>query len=118
MTVRSILLIVVTKTTKAQLGYQNEQKVVEIIAKDQPQNVFLWGSSGTGKTIMLAEAMKMKISHYMKQGKKLNIFVTSYMATPESQLLKLLKDKYLSHIPSGNHVKFMPFHLLCKGYVN
>ena len=91
-----------------------QRKIVETVAKNQPRNIFLWGSSGTGKTIMLAEAMKMKISQYMKKGLKLKIFVTSYMATPESQLIHVLKDKYLSHIPSGNQVLFIPFHQLCK----
>ena len=91
-----------------------QRKIVEDVAENQPQNIFLWGSSGTGKTIMLAEAMKMKISQYMKKGVKLNIFVTSYMATPESQLMIVLKDKYLSHMPLGHKVQFIPFHQLCK----
>ena len=91
-----------------------QRKIVEVVAENQPQNIFLWGSSGTGKTIMLAEALKMKISQYMKKGVKLNIFVTSYMATPESQLMIVLKDKYLSHMPPGHKVQFIPFHQLCK----
>ena len=92
-----------------------QRKIIETVADNQPQNIFLWGSSGTGKTIMLSESMKIKISQYMKKGIKLNIFVTSYMATPESQLIHVLEDKYFSHIPSGHQVKFMPFNQLCKG---
>ena len=92
-----------------------QRKIIEAVADNQPQNIFLWGSSGTGKTIILSESMKIKISQYMKKGIKLNIFVTSYMATPESELMHVLEDKYCSHITSGHQVKFMPFNQLCKG---
>ena len=30
----------------------------------QPKNVILWGSSGTGKTLLLAEMLMMRIAHY------------------------------------------------------
>ena len=92
-----------------------QKQVIKTVAEVQPKNIFLWGSSGTGKTIILTEVLKMKIIHYKKQNIKLNIFVTSYMAASGSQLIEDLKQKYLAHLPSECQVQFNPFNLLCKG---
>ena len=86
-----------------------------MVAKDQPKNIFLWGSSGTGKTIVLTEVLKMKISYYKRIDIKLNIFVTSYMAASRSQLIVDFKQKYLAHLPSECQVQFSPLYFLCKG---
>ena len=92
-----------------------QKQVIQKVSELQPKNIFLWGSSGTGKTIILTEVLKMKISHYKKQNIKLNIFITSYMAASGSQLIEDFKHKYLAHLPSECHFKFVPFNLLCKG---
>ena len=92
-----------------------QKQVIKTVAEVQPKNIFLWGSSGTGKTIVLTEVLKMKISHYKKQRLKLNIFVTSYMAALGSKLIEEFKQKYLFHMPTECKVKFDPFNLLCKG---
>ena len=88
-----------------------QKELIELIAKDHEQaqspgdldykNVFLWGNSGTGKTVMLAELISMRISYYkrcMKVDKdfKLNVIVTAESAG--SQLLEDLKTRYLSHL--------------------
>ena len=93
----------------------SQKQIIKKVVEVQPKNIFLWGSSGTGKTIILAEVLKMKISHYNKKGIKLNIFVTSYMAASGSKLIEDFKQKYLVHMPSECEVKFIPFNLLCKG---
>ena len=93
----------------------NQKKIIEEVTKFQPKNIFLWGSSGTGKTIILTEILKMKIIHYKQKSINLNVFVTSYMATSESQLIHEFKEKYLVHLPSECQVKFIPFNLLCQG---
>ena len=92
-----------------------QKQIIKTVAEVQPKNVFLWGSSGTGKTIILTEILKMKISHYKKKNVRLNVFVTSYMAASRSQLIEDFKVKYLAHLPSGCQVKFIPFNILCKG---
>ena len=92
-----------------------QMQIIKKVAKIQPRNIFLWGSSGTGKTIILTEILKMKISHYKKAGIKLNVFVTSYMATSESQLMHDFKEKYLAYLPLDYQVQFIPFNLLCNG---
>ena len=92
-----------------------QKQVIKKVAETQPKNIFLWGSSGTGKTIVLTEVLKMKISYYKKNSIKLNIFVTSYMAASGSQLIEDFKEKYLAHLPPDCQVQFIPFSLLCKG---
>ena len=92
-----------------------QKQLIEDCIKNQPKNIFLWGSSGTGKTIILTEILKMKISNYEKKSVKLNIFITSYMATSESQLMKEFKEKYFAYLPSECEVQFIPFNLLCQG---
>ena len=94
---------------------KSQQDIIQTVAKKHPKNIFLWGSSGTGKTIMLTEILKMKMSQYNKTGQKLNIFVTSYMAIPESQLIKDLKEKYFNNHPSVNDINFIAFRSLCQG---
>ena len=93
----------------------SQKQIIKKVVEVQPKNIFLWGSSGTGKTIILAEVLKMKISHYNKKGIKLNIFVTSYMAASGSQLMEDFKQKYLAHLPFECQIQFLPFNLLCKG---
>ena len=92
-----------------------QRYVITTVAEVQPKNVFLWGSSGTGKTIILTEVLKMKISHYKRKHIKLNIFVTSYMAAAGSQLIEDFKWKYLANLPPECKIQFIPLNLLCKG---
>ena len=92
-----------------------QRNIIASVAEKQSKNVFLWGSSGTGKTIILTEVLKMKISYYKMNGFKLNIFVTTYIAAPQSQLLQELKGKYLSNLPNAIKVKFLSFNELCNG---
>ena len=94
-----------------------QKQVIKTVVEVQPKNIFLWGSSGTGKTIILTEVLKIKISHYNKKNIKLNIFVTSYMAASGSKLIEDFKERYLAHLPSECQVQFIPFNLLCKGKI-
>ena len=94
-----------------------QKQIIKKVSKIQPKNIFLWGSSGSGKTILLTEILKMKMSYYNKKSVKLNVFVTSYMATSESQLMFDFRDKYLPFLPSESQVEFIPFNSLCQGKI-
>ena len=48
-----------------------QKEIIKSVAENQPKNVFLWGSSGTGKTLLLTQILSMKVSHYRKQIQKL-----------------------------------------------
>ena len=91
-----------------------QRQIIEKMAHEQFKNIFLWGSSGTGKTIMLLELMSMKISHHKVQSHQMNIFVTSYLAMPQSQLIQDFKEKYLVHLKSSYKVQCIPFSSLCE----
>ena len=57
---------------------EGQEELIRRIAEEEPKNVFLWGSSGTGKTLMLCEALKIKISQLRRSGKKdVRVFVTT-----------------------------------------
>ena len=96
-----------------------QKKIIQKVDEIKPKNIFLWGSSGTGKTFLLSQILGMKISHYKKmQGIKLNVIVTSYFSgSEESLLLKEFKAKYLEHLSLSSSdiiVSFTPFEILCK----
>ena len=82
-----------------------------------PQNVFVWGTSGTGKTLVLTQILGMKRSYYRKLGAiNLNIFVTSFASLDyKSQLLKDLKENYLTHLNITEGVRFLSMPELCSG---
>ena len=99
-----------------------QKEFIEKVAKDNPRNIFLWGSYSTGTTMLLAQALSIKISHYKMQGyKNLNVIVSPYVVPYESPLLQDLKEKYLWHLTSAycsatyDFVRFIPFKKLCKG---
>ena len=70
--------------------------------------MFLWGTSGSGKTLMLAEALKMKISQLKRQGKKDIGVIVSIMFGFEP-LLKDLQEKYLPDIDRESFVMIDDF---------
>ena len=41
---------------------EGQKEVIRTVAEKNPKNFFLWGSSGSGKTLLLIEALLMKIS--------------------------------------------------------
>ena len=40
--------------------------------------LFVYGSAGTGKTMILCEALKIKLSKLMSQGRKVRIMATAF----------------------------------------
>ena len=93
-----------------------QKMVIEKVAENQPKNVFLWGSSGTGKTFLITQILGMKISHYKKEGKKLNVIVSSYLSGFDtSPLMNEFQNKYLEHLALEDNIHFTPFEKLCKG---
>ena len=64
-------------------------------------NVFLHGTSGTGKTILSAEIVKIKLSQFLDDKKPVKIIVSMY-ANPggTALLLQNMKEKYFKNIGS------------------
>ena len=62
-----------------------------------PKNVILYGSSGTGKTVLLAEILKIKIAHFkMISQKPIKVLIATYEPyyVKTDQLKQDLKEKY------------------------
>merc|ERR1719367_1456455 len=76
---------------------EDQRNLIQRIAEEKPKNVFLWGTSGSGKTLMLAEALKMKISQLRREGKQdVRVIVAAMFA--RDALMKDLQEKYLPDI--------------------
>ena len=95
----------------------NSRKIVENVSKNMPQNIFIWGTSGTGKTLILTQILGIKRSHYKTlPGMKLNIIITSFQSfDAKSQLLKNLKGNYLKHMNDMDEVRFFTLPEVCSG---
>ena len=93
------------------------RQIIENVAKNLPKNILIWGTSGTGKTLLLTQILGIKISYYkMLGGIKLNIIVTSFQSLDfKSQLLKDFKENYLTQLDNMDEVRFVPLPELCSG---
>ena len=63
--------------------------------------MFLTGSAGTGKTLMLSEALKIKLSKLKHRGTDVKIFVTTF-DSDETELLDKYREQYLVNIENIN----------------
>ena len=64
--------------------------------QDPTKSLLLWGSSGTGKTLALVEALKRKVSYCKRRKIQYKVFVCSFSSYRDNckQLLNDLKTKY------------------------
>ena len=95
----------------------------------EKRNAFLFGSSGTGKTLLLPQLMRMRIGFLLRKltpknketGVKIKAVVTTHHRSFESEnfLLGQLKEKHLGHLSSDIHkridIEFPKIEELCKG---
>lgn len=106
------------------------QEMVDRTSKPGPQNVFLWGYSGTGKTLFVCEALKIKLSkvrRLVKEGKKVRVIVTVYNSSvtdgtkerfqSSSSLMADMRGKYLMNVAGDEFVDFVPFKVLLQDLV-
>ena len=74
--------------------------------------ILLEGSSGTGKTLLSSEAVKIKISQLESQDKPVRVIVTQYIASDEgNQLLNNFREHYFANVD----VTILPINKLCEG---
>ena len=93
-----------------------QMEIVERVTKEKPQNLILWGSSGTGKTILLTQTLSIKVSQFKRQSIQIQIIVSTFgnVKVAPTNLMKYINSNYLSHLKSEN-VKFILFKDLCEG---
>ena len=103
-------------------SYQTE--ILSFVAADHNQNdpnqlrsknVFLYGSHGTGKTILLSEIFMMRLAYYNMHRISLckKIFVSFTAYSKDYQLLKDIKEKHIGIPP--NIVQYSDLKSLCHG---
>ena len=69
----------------------------------------MWGSAGTGKTLILMEALKIKLGKLRNRGKKVRILATTFH-NHETELQKKYVEKYLVNLKD---VEVMDLVKLC-----
>ena len=79
--------------------------------------MFLTGSAGTGKTLLLVEILKIYLAHFTLKGVKTKALVITYDngISEDGRLIQDLKTKHLSNMTSHTDVKVMTFREACKG---
>ena len=71
--------------------------------------MFLWGFSGSGKTAISMETVKIKVSHCKEKNKSVRVIVTKYSSYDDQQLLTVMRE-YLKNID----VQILLLKQLCK----
>ena len=56
--------------------------------------LFVYGSAGTGKTLILCEALKIKLSQLLSQGRRVRILATTFDDFFTRELLNNFTSKY------------------------
>ena len=70
----------------------------------------MYGSAGTGKTLILCEAFKIKLSQLRSQGKRVRILATTFFDRRTKKLLNNLETKYLVNV---KNIEVMGLEKLC-----
>ena len=65
--------------------------------------LFVYGSAGTGKTLILIESLKIKVSRLLSQGKKVRILATTF-DDYNTELLNSFATKYLVNMQKNIEV--------------
>ena len=109
-----------------------QEEIVQSFVQDDFKNVFLMGESGTGKTLILSQALGIKVSKYRRLGKKVNVIIANYVGQPDyvwhdkklkieekDNLIEDLEQKYLAHLTGNGHsdinVRFASLRALLNG---
>ena len=88
----------------------DQKSLIQRIVEENPRGVFLLGTSGSGKTLMLAEALKIKISKLRRDGREVRVFVSAMNGGV--CLLRDLQEKYLPDIASDEDISFLQLNEL------
>ena len=73
--------------------------------------LFVYGSAGTGKTLILIEALKIKLSKSLSSGQRVKILVTTFYDSTE--LRKDFRTKYLLNFLNIADIEVLSFPELC-----
>ena len=71
----------------------------------------MYGSAGTGKTLILCEALKIKLSQLLSQGRRVRILATTFDDWSTIELLNNFRTKYLVNMKD---IEVMSLEELCR----
>ena len=71
----------------------------------------MYGSAGTGKTLILCEALKIKLSQLRSQGRRVRILATAFHDRNTTELLNNFRTKYLVNMKD---IEVMGLRELCR----
>ena len=71
----------------------------------------MYGSAGTGKTLILCEALKIKLSQLLSQGRRVRILATGFHDRNTTELLNNFRTKYLVNM---KNIEVMGLYELCR----
>ena len=72
----------------------------------------MYGSAGTGKTLILCEALKIKLSQLLSQGRRVRILATTFYDYWTTELRNNFKTKYLVNMK----IEVMGLNRLCRKF--
>ena len=79
--------------------------VVREVGDRKVSNVFIWGSGGSGKTIVATQVLDIILAQYRAINKQYKAIVTSYRDYT-TELLSDMRQRYLPHLVTDNRVEF------------
>ena len=88
-----------------------QEMVVREVGDRKVSNVFIWGSGGSGKTIVATQVLDIILAQYRAINKQYKAIVTSYYDITE--LLSDMRQRYLPHLVTDNRVEFTTIPKLC-----
>ena len=71
----------------------------------------MYGSAGTGKTLILCEALKIKLSQLLSQGRRVRILATTFFDGLTTELRNNFRSKYLVNMKD---IEVMDLDKLCR----
>ena len=117
-------LVTITKGRALSLD-PTQRKIIQKVAHENPKNVFLWGQAGTGKTVLAAQVINMKVSHYtkllcqkytMEECKtKIKVIVCTY-STTFLPLTEDLQDNHFISLRSRASCSFYALGEFCQDF--
>ena len=93
------------------------KKIRNCLKEDNPPNVFLWGSGGTGKTLLMVEMLQMYLAYYKMKNIPTKVLVIVYHSYVKEgdKLLEDLQTKYLANVGNDVDIRIMTMQQACKG---
>ena len=117
-------LVTITKGRSLSLD-PTQRRIIHQVSQENPKNVFFYGQPGTGKTVLAAQVINMKVSHYTRQlckkytmeecKTKIKVIVCTYTSTCVP-LTDDLQDNHFGLLQSRANCSFYGLGDFCQDF--